>query len=78
VKTLNGKRIIDVESFLDNKIPDVEERLAYWQYELCAYMNQWELVLETKWLFASMAQGRIESHVKPMEVIEYESDCVGC
>lgn len=37
-----------------------------WQYDLCAFMSQWELVLEAKWALAAAYQGRIESEVNPM------------
>ena len=52
---------IDVGTFLDNSIVDIDERLAMWNYDLSSYMHQWDRVLAAKWMLLSIEQGRIES-----------------
>lgn len=55
---------IDVETFLDSSIPELDVRCAMWQYNVNAFAEQWDEVLKAKWLLLSIEQGRIESEVK--------------
>lgn len=68
------KRLTTVDSFIDNSIPDIEERLAMWAHDVFAFTEMWQLVLESKWTLASIAQGQIQTEVEDNE----ESDNVGC
>jgi len=55
---------IDVGSFIDSSIVDLEERSIMWEYALSSYCGQWDRVLRAKWILASIQQGRIQSEVR--------------
>lgn len=57
------KDIKDIESFIPKDIDCIEERIAMWSYNVYAFTERWELVLESKWMLLAISQGRIQSEV---------------
>lgn len=55
---------IDVETFLDSSIVDLDERCAMWYYGLNAFAERWDEVLKAKWMLLSIEQGQIQTEVK--------------
>lgn len=55
------KRLDIDPGFIDESVEDLRERCFLWAYSLYAFLDRWELVLESKWMLASLSQGKASS-----------------